>query len=116
MEAAQYAALSIATNVPNAAQCVAGRRIASEIAEERMLQILARRLCHKEPEVECRPEDDVAAETRLVTIQRMATDAASVTTARVYSDMNRLRTYAGNMQTGGSDFSVQAEEAAARDK
>ena len=69
-EAAQYAALSLATNVPNAAQCVAGTRIGSELAEDRMLQALARRTCHREPVVDDRPEDDAAAEGRLAAAAR----------------------------------------------
>ena len=118
MEAAQYAALSIATNVPNAAQCVAGRRIASEIAEEKMLQALARRLCHREPEVDCRPVEDAAAEGRLAALQRMAGEAASVTTARIRSDVTRLRAYAGSirLRRGGDDFDAQAEAAAVQDQ
>jgi hypothetical protein len=115
MEAAQYAALSIATNVPNAAQCVAGRRIASEVAEERMLQVLARRLCHRDPEVDCRPDEDAVAEGRLFAIQRIAGEAATVTSARIQSDVSRLHDFVRLRRGGGDDFSSQAEAAAAQD-
>ena len=106
IEAVRYAALSVATNVPNAAQCILGRRIAIETAEENMLQVLAHRLCHRKPEIACRPDDDDAAESRLAMLQRMVGEAASVTTARVRSDATRIHTYARQSSmanwTGGS--------------
>lgn len=112
MEAVQYAFASIATNVPNALQCVSGRRIASELAEEAMLQMLASRLCHREPEVQCRPADDAAAEGRLATLQRMAADAAACTRERIISDYHRVKMYTRRRE---EDFDAQAGAAAAQD-
>ena len=115
-EAAKYAVLSMATNIPNMAQCVTGRRFAVEIAEEQLLQTLAQRLCHRDPVVECRVDEDLLAEGRLAAATRMAHEMTISARERVVSDISRARDYASTIRFRKSDDIDQyANAAASRD-